>query len=155
MNFRKTFYKQICIGCKNMKFQHMWQLQLIVRYKKKLVFVNLNKIGPDIFLNYSFVNNSCNHGGMDQCNDCIIIAHIIQVLYNKKILQMDEFPGKSCFEITKSDGWKDRGIQLEGLKIVKERGHILFKTLTLFFIYLGRYKKRPGKIGETLTEATI
>ena len=48
----------------------------------------------------------------------------------------------------------DCEIQPEGREQVKEKGHILFTILTLFYRVFGRYMVNKGKIGETIIETT-
>ena len=70
------------------------------------MFVDLKKVGANKKLKHAFGKSSCTQGGIVQCYGCLIIAHGIPVLYEQINLQMDEFAGQSCFEITHSDECK-------------------------------------------------
>ena len=67
---------------------------------------------------------------------------------------MDDFKEDHVLKLITRMSVKDCEIQPEVQEQVKERGHILFTTLTLFYRVFGRYMVNKGKIGETIIETT-
>ena len=67
------------------------------------MFVDSNTLGTKKNLKDNFGKSSLSQGGLVQCDDCRIIAHGIIVFHYSNFLQIYEFLGQLCSEISHSD----------------------------------------------------
>ena len=80
----------------------------------------------------TFGNISHTQYGVFQCDGYKIIVDFIPVFMTKKFYKWIIFQDNHVFKLHATITVKDFRIQLEGMEQVKERGHITFKTLTIF-----------------------
>ena len=72
----------------------MCQLQLIVKYEQRILFLDLKKLGTNKKIKDVFSKIHCNQGGLVKCDDYRNISNGIPLFHNWGMLQMYEFSGQ-------------------------------------------------------------
>ena len=75
-----------------------------------------------------FFKSYCTQGGIIQCDYSRIIPHGIIVFHGQDILQIDDFSGKSCFEIAHLDECKGLWNPSRTTGTIQVRGSYIFHT---------------------------
>ena len=80
----------------------------------------------------TFGNISHTQYGVFQCDGCKIIVYVIPVFITKKFYKWMSFQDNHVLKLHATITVKNFGIQIEVMEQVKETGHIVFTTLTIF-----------------------
>ena len=83
-------------------------------------------------IKYAFGNISHTQYGVFQCDGCKIIVYVIPVFITKKFYKWMSFQDNHVLKLHATITVKNFGIQIEVMEQVKETGHIVFTTLTIF-----------------------